>query len=234
MLASSVELGRCRDSVTDAVAAPIIDGTKELQAVAIPTRVGCQCCAHSHACVTRWVSSPIVPVDAATAVVLRLRATPSGRNRLRRELPAAIHRMTSVGEWQHVAALCRRFPLGVAPVVANTDDWGGDAVVVPLQALHDFAVAGVLGVATAEKAIPTATSGRLTCTQAVQAYRVKLYHQCLLRSAPSRKTLARIITACIDLPAEVSDMIATAATAQSLRPKTSDCAPRTQRESTPE
>jgi hypothetical protein len=154
-----------------------------------------------------------MPIDAAASVILQLRATAAGRNRLRRELPAAVHRMVSVGEWQHVAALCRRFPLGVAPVVANTDNWGGDAAAISLDALCDFAVAGVLGPATLEKAMPTAVAGRLTCAAGRQVLRVHLYAECLFQKAGGCNDLARVLCACPGIPKEMWALVAAAATA---------------------
>jgi len=213
MFASSVEIANCADSVTSAVAKPIVDGAKEVQAVAIPTRIGCVCRAHNRGCVTAWLAAPIMPIDAANAVILQLRATANGRKRLRRELPAAVHRMVSVGEWQHVAALCRRFPLGVATVVENTDKWGGDAAAISLQALRDFAIAGVLGPATLEKAMPTAMAERFTCAAAQHVVRVQLYAECLLQKPGGRKDLVRVLCRCPGIPTDVWALVAAAATA---------------------
>jgi hypothetical protein len=216
MLASSVEIARCTDDVEAAVARPILDGTKHLQSVAIPTRVGCACRARRPGCATRHLSRPIVPVDAAHGIILHLRATHAGRQRLQREMPAALHRMTATNEWETTAALCRRFPLCVATVVENTDKWGGDTAVVPLQALCDFAVAGVLGPATLKNALPTAFAGRLTCAQAAQAVRVHTYDECLLKKQGTSKHVTRILTACLPLPREIVKVIARLATARAL------------------
>jgi hypothetical protein len=206
--ASSVNLRRCDEPISTAVARPVLAGTKPLQALAIPTRVGCAGCqAFAAGCVTRWLTRPITPIDALGSTVASLRSTPKGRRRLRAELPAAVHRLTAAGEWSTLAALCRRFPLSVAPAVVNTDDWGGESP-LGLEALAGLAMSGVLGLGTYDRSWPTAAAGRMTVGDAALAHRLRIYHKWLTGTVGGGQAVAAAIAAATPLPLEVADIVA--------------------------
>ena len=205
--ASSVELRRCDEPISTAVARPVLDGTKPLQALAIPTRVGCSCQAFAAGCVTHWLTRPITPIDALGSTVASLRTTAAGRRRLLAEMPAVIHRLTATGDWATVASLCRRFPLSVAPAVTNTDDWVGESP-LGLETLAGLAMAGVLGADTYERSWPTAVAGRMTAGEATMAHRLRLYHKWLTGTVGGGRVVTAVIAAATPLPLELAAMVA--------------------------
>ena len=213
MRASSVDLSRCSEPLSAAAARPVLDGTKPLQALAIPTRVGCAGCqAFAAGCVTRWLTRPITPIDALGSTVASLRSTAAGRRRLRAEMPGAVHRLTAAGEWSTLGALCRRFPLSVAPAVVNTDDWGGESP-LDLEALAGFAMAGVLGAATYDRSWPTVLAARMTAGDAALAHRVRIYHKRLTGIMGGGRAVAAAVAAGTPLPFEIAVLVADGPTA---------------------
>jgi len=217
--ASSVNLRRCDEPISTAVARPVLAGTKPLQALAIPTRVGCAGCqAFAAGCVTRWLTRPITPVDALGSTVASLRSTPKGRRRLRAEMPAVVHRLTATGEWVTLASLCRRFPLSVAPAVTNTDDWPGESP-LGLDTLAGLAMAGVLGLGTYDRSWPTAVAGRMTVGDAALAHRLRIYHKWLTGTVGGGRAVAAAIAAATPLPLEVARIVADSPTAPPPRGK---------------
>jgi hypothetical protein len=208
MAASSCQLPKCTAQITEAVADAVISGAKPIQTLAIKTSIGCaKCTAFNAACVTSWLTTPIVPVDAAEIVVKSLRTTVAGRARLRREIPGLVHRLTAASEWSILADLCHTFPCTIAPEVGNTDDWE-PAGPLPLVTLAHMAMAGVLGPTTLERSWATALRQRLTARDAVLLHRLRLYRQWLSGDRRSSAVGACAVMRATSLPSDVATMIA--------------------------